>query len=170
MAEGAARARQLGDPVLRADVDSAVRKLAVDLPLGAASAGDATYLRQARSSGDPATFEALSDALFRQKRVSFDYRAMGRDETGRRTVEPYGLFFLNGHWYLAGHDVERQAIRNFRVSRIGDVQVNAAKGGTPDYEIPGEFSLREHARSRNAWGRSPGSMPSTATRPAVRSR
>ncbi|HEX2780026.1 MAG TPA: hypothetical protein VHM30_11030, partial [Gemmatimonadaceae bacterium] len=29
VAEGAARARQLGDPILRADVDSAVRKLAV---------------------------------------------------------------------------------------------------------------------------------------------
>ncbi|NUQ93190.1 MAG: WYL domain-containing protein [Gemmatimonadaceae bacterium] len=151
VAEGAARARQLGDPVLRADVDAAVRKLAVDLPLGAASAGDATYVRQPRSSGDPATFEALSDALFRQKRVTFDYRSMGRDETARRAAEPYGLFFINGHWYLVGHDTERDALRNFRVSRMGAVKVNAAREGTPDYSIPEGFSLREHARSRNAW-------------------
>lgn len=151
VAEGAARARQLGDPVLRADVDSAVRKLAVDLPLGAASAGDATYLRQPRERADATVFEALSDALFRQKRASFDYRPMGRDETGRRSVEPYGLFFLNGHWYLVGHDLDREALRNFRVSRIGAVKVNAAKSETPDYEIPEDFSLREHARSRNAW-------------------
>ena len=151
VAEGAARARQLGDPLLRADVDSAVRKLAVDLPLGAASAGDATYVRQPRERADAGIFEALSDALFRQKRVSFDYRAMGRDEVGRRTVEPYGLFFLNGHWYLAGHDVDRDALRNFRVSRIGAVKMNAAKEGTPDYMIPDDFSLRDHARSRNAW-------------------
>lgn len=151
IAEAAARARQLGDPVLRADIDSAVRKLAVDLPLGAASAGDGTYIVQPRAGADAATFETLGDALFRQKRVTFDYTSMGRGEVSSRTVEPYGLFFLNSHWYLVGRDVERQAFRNFRVSRISGLKVNEAKKGTPDYEIPSSFSLRAHARSRNAW-------------------
>jgi proteasome accessory factor B len=76
---------------------------------------------------------------------------MGRGEVSRRDVEPYGLFFLNSHWYLVGRDVERQAFRNFRVSRISNLKVNEAKKGTPDYEIPPSFSLRAHARSKNAW-------------------
>jgi proteasome accessory factor B len=151
IAEAAARARQLGDPVLRANIDSAVRKLAVDLPLGAASAGDGTYIVQPRAAADAATFEALSDALFRQKRVTFDYTTMGRGDVSKRDVEPYGLFFLNSHWYLVARDVDKDAFRNFRVSRISELNVNEAKIGTPDYEIPPSFSLRAHARSKNAW-------------------
>lgn len=29
--------------------------------------------------------------------------------TARRSVEPYGLFFLDSQWYLAGRDVRRDA-------------------------------------------------------------
>jgi len=151
IAEAAVRARQLGDPVLRGDIDSAVRKLAVDMPLGAASAGDGTYIVQPRAVADAATFESLGDALFRQKRVTFDYTSMGRGEVSRRTVEPYGLFFVNSHWYLVARDVGKDAFRNFRVSRISGLEVNNAKAGTPDFEIPASFSLRAHARSKNAW-------------------
>jgi proteasome accessory factor B len=151
IAEAAVRARQLGDPMLRDDVDSAVRKLAVDLPLGAASAGDGTYIAQPRAIADAATFETLGDALFRQKRVTFDYTSMGRGEVSTRTVEPYGLFFLNSHWYLVARDVDKDAFRNFRVSRMSKLAVSEARRGTPDYEIPSSFSLRAHARSKNAW-------------------
>ena len=151
IAEAAARARQLGDLSLRADVDSAVRKLAVDLPLGAASAGDGTYIVQPRARPDAGVIDALSEALFHQKRVTFAYQSIGRGESSRRTVEPYGLVFLNSHWYLAARDVEKDGFRNFRVSRITEVSVNEARKGTPDYQIPETFSLREHARSRNAW-------------------
>jgi proteasome accessory factor B len=151
IAEAAVRARQLGDPMLRDDVDSAVRKLAVDLPLGAASAGDGTYIAQPRAIADAATFETLGDALFRQKRVTFDYTSMGRGDVSTRTVEPYGLFFLNSHWYLVARDVDKDAFRNFRVSRMSKLAVSEARRGTPDYEIPSSFSLRAHARSKNAW-------------------
>ncbi|MEO8624818.1 MAG: WYL domain-containing protein, partial [bacterium] len=56
-----------------------------------------------------------------------------------------------GHWYLAARDVEKNALRNFRVSRMAKVRANAQKAGTSDYEIPPNFSLRAHARSRQAW-------------------
>jgi len=94
---------------------------------------------------------ALGEALVRRKRVSFAYHAMATDAMARREVEPYGLFFLSGHWYLAGRDRERDALRNFRVSRIGEVEIDRAHAATPDYEVPGDFRLAEHARSRQAW-------------------
>ena len=37
------------------------------------------------------------------------------------------------------------------MSRIAEAEVNAAKPGTHDYEIPAGFRLSEHAGSRQAW-------------------
>jgi predicted DNA-binding transcriptional regulator YafY len=76
---------------------------------------------------------------------------MGTDVSARRTLEPFGLFFLNQHWYLAGRAPGEEAVKNFRVSRIAEPDVNGRQPGTPDYEIPPSFRLAEHARSRQAW-------------------
>jgi proteasome accessory factor B len=149
--DGAKRAAQVGDPVLAEDVRSALRKLAFDLPLGATEAPDNALLVPPRRRADPKVLSTLGDALFRRKRVSFSYHTMGSDRSAPRSVEPYGLFFVNGHWYLAARDVEKDAMRNFRVSRVEGLKVNAGKPGTADYEIPSGFSLREHAQSRQAW-------------------
>jgi proteasome accessory factor B len=150
--EGAARVAQAGDPVLAEDARSAVRKLAFDLPLGATDGTeDETLLVAPRSRAAPKELSMLGDALFRRKRVTFHYQSMTADQTAERVVEPYGLFFINGHWYFAARDVARNALRNFRVSRMSEARVNTAKPGTSDYDIPSDFSLREHARSRQAW-------------------
>ena len=81
----------------------------------------------------------------------FHYQGMGGDEGSDRTTEPYGLFFISGHWYLVARDTDKDVLRNFRVSRMSAVRPNTSKPGTPDYDIPASFSLREHARSRQAW-------------------
>lgn len=74
------------------------------------------------------------DALFRavseRRRVSFDYR--GR----RRSVDPHGLSFRNGHWYLAGRDHDVNEERSFRLDRI-ESQVSVG-------EEPGAFSRPPH--------------------------
>jgi predicted DNA-binding transcriptional regulator YafY len=142
---------QAGDPVLAGEVRSAVRKLAFDLPLGATDGAADEVLVPPRRRPDPKVLSALGDALFRRKRVSFMYHTMHSDSTAERAAEPYGLFFVNGHWYLAARDVEKDALRNFRVSRIEGLRVNASRNATPDYSVPESFSLREHAASRQAW-------------------
>ena len=156
--EAAARVRALGDPVLVREADAAIRKLALDLPLGAVvgdAAGGPSASRPTvvppRRQAETAVFERLSDALARHKIVTFDYRTMERDEVARRTVEPYGLFFVSSHWYLAARDGDRLALRNFRLSRISQVKVNTTKAQTADYEIPSGFSLRDHAKTREPW-------------------
>jgi predicted DNA-binding transcriptional regulator YafY len=149
--DGARRAVQAGDPVLADEARSALRKLAFDLPLGATDGAADEVLVSPRRRSDPKALSTLGDALFRRKRVSFTYHTMHSDSTTERSAEPYGLFFVNGHWYLAARDVEKDALRNFRVSRIQGLRVNASRAGTPDYAIPETFSLREHAASRLAW-------------------
>ena len=164
--EAAWRVRALGDPVLTREVDAAIRKLALDLPLGIAlqkALADApaergTFVRMMRAEvipprrqPHPSVFEGLSDALARRKVVMFDYYSMERREHSRRTVEPYGLFFVSSHWYLAARDVDRNALRNFRLSRVTGVDVNPKKSQSADYEIPADFSLRDHAQAREPW-------------------
>ncbi|MEO7648110.1 MAG: WYL domain-containing protein [Gemmatimonadaceae bacterium] len=147
--EAARRAQKLGDPVLSADASSALRKLAFDLPVDATSPSDPHVVT--RDHVDERALELLNDALLRRKRVTFRYRGMTRDEDSARSVEPYGLFFLGSHWYLVAHDTEREALRNFRVSRMTDVSVNSSRAQSADYALPENFRLREHARSRQAW-------------------
>jgi predicted DNA-binding transcriptional regulator YafY len=98
--------------------------------------------------------DALGAALLARRRATFRYHSMERDEVAERTVEPWGLFFLGAHWYLAARDAAagegRAGLRNFRVSRVADVRVHAAGDG-PEVVVPADFRLREHAQSRQAW-------------------
>jgi predicted DNA-binding transcriptional regulator YafY len=142
--------RELGDPLLAEHAESAIRKLAVDLPLGATRPGD-TRIAPARPSADAEVFAVVGGALQDRKRVSFDYRSMDTDVTGSRTVEPFGLFFLNQHWYLAGRTPGEDLVKNYRLSRITNPEANRKQPGTRDYEIPNDFRLSAHARSRQAW-------------------
>lgn len=148
--DGARLVAQAGDPVLADEARRAMRKLAFDLPVGATD-GPTTAIAPPASRAEPRTLAVLGDALFRRKRVAFGYHSMGAEAGATRTVEPYGLFFIGGHWYLVGRDVEKDARRNYRVSRIAGLKVNKQREGSADYEIPADFSLREHARSRQAW-------------------
>jgi proteasome accessory factor B len=157
--DAAGRVRALGDPILAVEADAAIRKLALDLPLGAIleDAADVSLRVQQlvvvppKARPDAAAFERLSDALARRKIVTFDYYTMERDERSRRMVEPYGLFFVSSHWYLAGRDVDRDGMRNFRLNRVSRVDVNSKKAQSADYEVPAEFSLRDHAQAREPW-------------------
>ncbi len=148
--------RSLGDPVLTADATNALRKLAVDLPV------DVSPLDDADATGTPRvvlphvranveTFDGLSDALQRRKRVTMTYHTLGTDARASRVVEPYGLFFLSGHWYLVARDTAIDELRNFRLNRIASVQINTTKALSADYDIPATFRLRDHAASRQAW-------------------
>ncbi|HET6795459.1 MAG TPA: WYL domain-containing protein [Acidimicrobiales bacterium] len=56
----------------------------------------------------------LHEAVRRRAVVRFRHRDV------RRAVEPYGLLFRRGYWYLVGWDLDRKAVRSFRVDRMGD--------------------------------------------------
>ena len=156
LVDGVRLVEQAGDPSLADEAQRAVRKLAFDLPIGATDGPVA--IAPPASRAEPRALATLGDALFRRKQVTFSYHSMGAGEGAPRTVEPYGLFFIGGHWYLVGRDVEKDARRNYRVSRIGTLKVNRQREGSADYAIPADFSLREHARSRQAWEIGDGDM------------
>lgn len=73
--------------------------------------------------------------------VRFSYRSEPR------RVEPYGLLFRDGHWYLAGVDLGRDARRTFRVDRIEGAVEAERPGG---FEPPASFEP-EAALARQPW-------------------
>lgn len=150
IADAAARLRDLGDPLMAEHAESAMRKLACDLPLDAAAAPSAR-VAHARTRPVPEVFTAVGEALRKRKRVTFTYHTMGSDGVGKRTVEPFGLFFLSQHWYLAARTPGEDLVKNYRLSRVTGARANPRQPGTPDYDIPAGFDLRDHARSREAW-------------------
>jgi predicted DNA-binding transcriptional regulator YafY len=149
--DGARRVVQTGDPMLADEARHALRKLAFDLPLGTTDGDTASALVPPRQPADPRALVTLGDALLRRKRVRFSYFTIGSGTSAHRQAEPYGLFFVNGHWYLAARDIDKDGLRNFRVSRVTAVEVNGRGAQTPDYSIPAAFSLQTHAASRHAW-------------------
>ena len=152
LAHAVERVRALGDPVLAAEAEWGARKLALELPMPSPGHGpDAVERVVPGSHPDAEVFERLGDALARRKRCTFAYHSMQRDVVAAREVEPYGLFFLSGHWYLAARDPALDGVRNFRLSRMRGVRVNAERSQTADYVIPPAFRLREHAVARHAW-------------------
>jgi predicted DNA-binding transcriptional regulator YafY len=86
----------------------------------------ATGLSEVRPIATLDTPRALVDLFeaVRTKAVaSFSYR-----QTARRVV-PAGLWFRFGHWYLVAWDLEREAVRTFRVDRIADAVCLESPGG-----------------------------------------
>jgi len=69
---------------------------------------------------------ALFDAYRERATVTFTYRGQ------RRRVDPWGIVFRRGHWYVVGHDHDRNEERAFRIDRIeGAVDVGAPSSFEP---------------------------------------
>ena len=60
----------------------------------------------------------IDTAIYRRKRIEFDYYTMQSDATASRKVDPYHLLFEGGQFYLVGYSHERGDVRMFRLSRI----------------------------------------------------
>jgi len=73
---------------------------------------------QPRLESSGAAFPTLAEAVHDGRLVRFNYRTGASGDTSTRTVEPWGLVWWHGRWYLVGHDRDRDGTRVFRLSRI----------------------------------------------------
>ena len=89
-------------------------------------------------------FLPLLRAARDRRPVSFGYRRGGEAEQEQRLVEPWGLVAWHGHWYLVGHDRDREQARVFRLSRIaGEVRAVGPAGAVV---VPPDLDLRAEVR------------------------
>jgi len=115
---------------------SAVRKLeaagAVD---GTATGGAAEVVAwQVRPEGGEQWLPALWGAIRRRSRVGFDYLGLRDQVSSSRLVDPWSVVGRRGGWYLIGFDVDRQAPRAFRLSRITGIVTSS--GHIAEFDIP----------------------------------
>jgi proteasome accessory factor B len=83
----------------------------------------------------------LLSAIDSQHAVQFPHRSSRSDPYVIRTVEPWGVVTTKGRWYLVGHDRDRDAVRTFRLSRIGaEVKTIGPAGAV---QRPAGVNLRE---------------------------
>ena len=80
----------------------------------------------------PAALIELFEAVRTHATAAFAYRAE------ERRVAPVGLWFRFGHWYLVAWDLDRTAVRTFRVDRIeGEV----TRGEAGDAVVPDDVDV-----------------------------
>lgn len=89
----------------------------------------------------------LTDAAQLERGVRMAYRSP-RGEQMRREIDPYGLVFRWGHWYVSGFCHLRKDLRSFRLDRLSDVELLERC-----FERPAGFNAAEHLQEsmRNAW-------------------
>jgi proteasome accessory factor BC len=132
----------------------ALQNLALGRPGLTDEAPSATALRVEMRDPDyspemPGRLAKLETAISKQRTVKFAYRAMTSGKSTERTLNPYGLLHDRGVWYVVGADLDRDAIRTFRVSRIrGDIRFATRR--ERDFRVPPEFDIDEY-RGRAAW-------------------
>ena len=131
----------------------ALQNLALGRP-GIAEAPTETALRVEVLDPDysvemPGRLAKLEGAISKQRTVKFDYWSISRDDHSERTLNPYALFNDRGKWYVVGRDLDRDALRTFRVSRIeGDIKFATRR--ERDFRSPSDFDVAE-LRGRPDW-------------------
>ena len=97
----------------------------------------------------PGRLSKLEAAISKQRTVRFTYWSIGRDELSERVVNPYALFSDGGSWYLVGEDLDREAERMFRLSRIRE-DIRFATRRERDFRTPQDYDTSA-LRGRPPW-------------------
>jgi proteasome accessory factor B len=87
----------------------------------------------------------IIDAVSHRQVISFTYIQEDLKEQ-IRAIEPYGTGTKNGHWYVAGRDLDKNDLRVFRLDRIlGEISF---QGKSLSYSIPADFRMQSLLQSK----------------------
>jgi proteasome accessory factor B len=82
---------------------------------------------------------AVAGAIRERRAVSFAYQGASDTAPAARRVQPWGVVWWHGRWYLVGHDLDRDAPRVFRLSRlVGDAKPT---GPADAFVVPTDVDL-----------------------------
>ncbi len=81
------------------------------------------FLHFGSEKKDGGSWYLISSAISQSKKISFTYTAKSDGEKTDRKIDPYLLVFYRDHWNVIGYSHKRDAIRNFVLDRMGNVQI-----------------------------------------------
>ncbi len=93
---------------------------------------------QESGHADGETVLALSTAARDTVRLRIRYRSAQGEET-ERLVDPYGVAFHGGHWYVSARDHLRDDLRTFRLDRLLSIEPTRETFARPE-----GFDLHDH--------------------------
>lgn len=67
--------------------------------------------------------KAVDQAIQDGKRIVFSYQSVNQSTSRIRRADPISLRFHDGQLYLIAHDIERQALRTFKLARVRDIEI-----------------------------------------------
>lgn len=86
--------------------------------------------------------QELEFAVVNSRTLEMQYRS-GKEDTSRvRSIDPYGIVYWKGHWYVVGYCHKRQEPRSFRTDRIQSIGLSEHI-----FERPEAFSARDFLMS-----------------------
>ena len=91
-----------------------------------------------RDHADAETILAMTTAARDGTSIRLRYRAASGDVT-QRLVDPYGVAFQSGHWYVVAWDHFRDALRTFRLDRVLSMDVT-----NETFQRPEPFDVIEY--------------------------
>jgi predicted DNA-binding transcriptional regulator YafY len=80
----------------------------------------------------------LSRAVRERRRVHFDYKS-SQGHASERDFDAYGMVFRTGRWYAVGWCHLAQAMRSFRLDRMGEVELTDVS-----FSPPAAFNAHSH--------------------------
>ncbi|MCG2582269.1 MAG: YafY family transcriptional regulator [Marinobacter sp.] len=151
---GLLAARQLGladaAPAIASVQAKLERVMPVNLKRRVRSVSDTTrvILPRGEPSLDDRALQTLTTATEASRTVGFTYHSPQHGGMDRE-VDPYGVVFRQGRWYVTGFCHLRQAMRSFRLDRISGVHMLADTFRRP----PGFDAAEFLSESFLSWGR-----------------
>lgn len=89
-------------------------------------------------------------AAQRRQRVQMAYRAWG-DRESERALDPYGLVYYDGRWFVAGYCHLRRELRTFRLDRVQRAELCEQRFERPAEFDPLAFVIASLANAPGAW-------------------
>jgi proteasome accessory factor B len=124
------------DSILAPSAQSGIRKLR---SLGIPATLDFEFRMKYRFDNPSQLLEEIAKAILQKTEISFAYDS---SSLKTRHLQPYRIVFWNSFWYLIGMDLDRKAIRLFKISRfLGGVEISKKKN---QFEIPQDFDVSEY--------------------------
>ncbi len=124
------------DSILAPSAQSGIRKLR---SLGIPATLDFEFRMKYRFDNPSQLLEEIAKAILQKSEISFAYDS---SSLKTRHLQPYRIVFWNSFWYLIGMDLDRKAIRLFKISRfLGGVEISKKKN---QFEIPQDFDVSEY--------------------------
>ncbi|MEV3869644.1 YafY family protein [Streptomyces sp. NPDC049906] len=93
---------------------------------------------------------ALAQASRARTSVGISHHSWRQEHT-ERDIDPYGVVFHTGRWYVVGHDHLRDSLRTFRIDRIASVTARADGFTAPDGFDPVAHLTSTLARGTYRW-------------------